>query len=190
MNIHRLIHESYSSAAKAFVMGTSPQALSRARERAFVKTLADQLKREFAGQDIRVFSQFGRGNQRDFGTEQLLSDICVCRVGAGRTGGRRSQEFLYVAEALIQAEIEFSREWPREIQALNRLISGAAPEKLLVAALPSRGSGELLTTLQAPFAAMTGAAGLALIPHFCDWDRTEAAPEVWRLQADKWIEAT
>lgn len=190
MNIHRVIDLSYSSAAKALVMGTSPLALSRARERAFVKTLADKLESEFAGEDIRVFSQFGRGNKRDFGTEQLLSDICVCRIGAGRTGARHSQDFLYVAEALVQAEVELSREWPREIQALNRLVSGSATEKLLVAALPSRGSGELLTTLQAPFAAIPGAASLALIPHPSDWETTEAAPEGWRLQAGEWIETT
>lgn len=190
MDIRRVINDSYGSATKALVMGTSPQALTRARERAFVKILVDQLESEYTGDDIRVFSQFGRGNLRDFGTEQLLSDICVCRVGAGQTGGRQSQEFLYVAEVLAQVEIELSRQWRREVQALNRLISGTAADKLLVAALPGRGSAESLKTLEAPFSALPGAASLALIPHPSDWDTTEAAPEVWRLGKGEWIEAT
>lgn len=189
MNIRRVIDESFAGATKALVMGTSPGALERARERAFVKTLVDQLESEYAGDDIRVFSRFGRGNRRDFGTEQLLSDICVCRVGAGQTGRRQSQDFLYVAEVLAQVEIELSREWQREIQALNRLISGSAEEKLLVAALPRRDSAETLTTLLAPFAAVPGAASLALIPQPADWDAAEAAPEVWRLDDGEWIEA-
>ena len=190
MNIRRVIDESYSGAAKALVMGTSPAALARARERTFVKALADRLQREYSGDDIRVFSQFGRGNRSDFGTEQLLSDICVCRVGAAQTGGRQSREYLYVAEVIAQVEIELSREWRREVQALNRLIAGSAADKLLVAALPSRGSAESLKTLLAPFAAVSGAAGLALIPHPSDWETTDAAPQVWRLDEGEWIEAS
>ncbi len=190
MNIRRVIDDSYGKAAKALVMGTSPDALTRARERAFVKALAHQLQHEFSGDDIRVFSRFGRGNLGDFGTEQLLSDICVCRVDGARTGERQSREFLYVAEVLAQVDIELSREWRREVQALNRLIAGSAADKLLVAALPSRGSGETLATLQAPFAAISGAANLALIPHPSDWESTEAAPEVWQLNEGNWIEAS
>ncbi len=190
MDIRRVINESYGRAQKALVMGTSPDALARARERAFVKILAELLSSEYAGDDIRVFSQFGRGNRRDFGAEQLLSDICVCRVGAGRTGGRQSQEFLFVADVLAQVEIELSREWQRELQALNRLISGSAAEKLLVAALPGRGSAASLETLQAPFAAIPGAACLALIPHPSDWESTEAEPEVWRLDDGEWIDSS
>lgn len=189
MNISRVIDRSYARATKTLVMGTSPQALSRARERAFVKALAVELRSEYAGDDIRVFSRFGRGNRRDFGTEQLLGDICVCRVASGQTGGRQSRDFLFVADALAQAEIELSSKWRREIQALNRLMSGSAAAKILVAALPADGRAQCLDTLQAPFAALPGAASLALIPRPADWDTTEAAPEVWRLRESAWIEA-
>ncbi len=189
MNIRRLIDESYLVAVKALVMGTSPQALARARERAFVKALADQLQSEYAGDDMRVFSRFGRGNRRDFGAEQLLSDICVCRVDRGQTGGRQSQDFLYVADVLAQVEIELSRDWRREVQALNRLVGGSAAVKLLVTARPSRDSAEVLATLLAPFAAVAGAASLALIPHPADWETTEAAPQVWRLDDCEWTQA-
>ncbi len=190
MRLQDIINRCYHAATRALVMGTSPDALARARERAFAKALVNQLSSEFAGDDIRVFSQFARGNRCDFGTERLLSDICVCRVGAGQTGGRQSQEFLFVAEVLAQVEIELSREWQREVQALNRLICGAADAKLLVAALPSRGRAESLQSLQAPFAAIPGAARLALIPHPAEWDAAEAEPEVWRLDDGEWVEAS
>lgn len=190
MNLRRLIDESYGSATKALVMGTSPGALARARERAFAKTLVDQLQAECAGEDIRVFSQFGRGNLRDFGTEHLLSDICVCRVSSGRTGGRQSQDFHYVAEVLTQVEIELSRDWRLEIQALNRLTSGSAADKLLVAALPNRGNSEILATLRSPFAAIPGTASLALIPHPSEWETTEEAPQIWRLDDGEWTETS
>lgn len=189
MDIRRIINDSYRDALKALVMGTSPQSLARARERVFVKTLADQFQNAYSDEELRVFSEYGRGNARDFGSERLLSDILVCRITEGRTGARRPERFLYIAAILWQVEIDFSRDWQCALQSINRLKSGSGAHKLLVAALLGRDRDDDMRTLKAPFAAVDGEARLALIPHPADWDSTEETPEIWQLEEGEWIEA-
>ncbi len=190
MIIRRILDDSYRSAIKALVMGTSPEALARARERAFVKSLVAEFQEAFSDADIRVFSAYGRRNFRDFGAEKLLSDITVGRVAESATVGRDPQDYHFVSELLWQAEIDFSRDWRRAIYAINRLNGGAAADKLLVGARLPRGVDDYLGTLRAPFAASGGTAHLALIPHPADWGTSEATPAIWRLSDGEWEELT
>ena len=188
MDIARLIESSFNEAVKALTMGTSPRALARARERAFIKTLIGHLQREFAAEDIRVFAASQRGNAADFGTNHLLYDIAVCRAAASETAERKSEAFLYIAEALWQIEVDFSREWRSAQQAINRLNCGAAADKLLIATSKAVGQQRLLNTLLAPARACPGNLSLALVPHPADWDDAESAPTVWRMAEDAWVE--
>ncbi len=190
MDIRRIIDDSYRNASKALVMGTSLAALARARERAFVKSLVAELQGIFADDDIRVFSAYGRRNSRDFGAEKLLSDIAVGRIDESCASGREAENFLFVAALLWQIEVDFSREWRRAIHAINRLNGGSADNKLLIGAHLPRGGDDYLQTLRAPFAAGTGVAHIAFIPHPADWDSSEDAPVLWRLSDGEWSEAT
>ena len=189
MRIRRLIENSYRSASNALVMGTSPDALARARERAFSKSLIVAFQSEYRADDIRVFSQLARGNLRDFGGEALLSDIAIARAASGQTHGREAKPFFFVAALIWQIEIDFSREWRRSVHAINRLNCGAAENKLLIIARPARGLEDMLQTLRPPFSAGTGNAWLACIPHPSDWDDSEEAPRVWRLVDEQWSDA-
>lgn len=190
MDIARLIDSSFNEAVKAFTMGTSRRALYRARERAYVKALIGHLQREFAAEDIRVFAASQRGNIADFGTNHLLYDIAVCRAGAGETAERKSEDFLYIAEALWQIEVDFSREWRSALQAVNRLNGGAAANKLLITASRSASPKRFLNTLKAPARACPGNLYLALVPHPADWDGSGSAPQVWQMAEDAWVKLT
>lgn len=190
MDIARVIDSSFNEAVKALTMGTSPSALTRARERAFIKTLIAHLRRAFAAEDIRVFAASQRGNAADFGTNHLLYDIAVCRAAASETAERKSEDFLYVTEALWQIEVDFSREWRSALQAVNRLACGAAADKLLIATREAASQQRLLNTLRAPARACPGNLYLALVPHPADWDDADSAPQVWRMAEDAWVETT
>ncbi|MCY3916723.1 MAG: hypothetical protein OXG49_11985 [Chloroflexi bacterium] len=190
MDIARLIDSSFNEAVKALTMGTSPSSLARARERAFIKTLIAHWQREFAAEDIRVFAASKRGNAADFGTNHLLYDIAVCRAAAGESAERKSEDFLYIAEALWQIEVDFSREWRSALHAINRLNCGAAAEKLLIATSKAVSRQRLLDTLRAPASACPGSLYLALVPHPADWEDAENAPQVWRMAEDAWGETT
>ena len=188
MNIRNMIDESYDEACRALVMGTSPATLNRARERAFHKSLAEQMQAAFGEDDIRVFSAYGRGNRADFGREALLHGMTVCRIAQGETAERKPERFAYIAALIWQVEFDFSRQWQRALAAVNRLNEGAADNKLLVAAQLDSGRESYLNTLATPFAAGAGAQHLALIPHLSDWGRSDERPEVWYLQEGKWTE--
>lgn len=186
MDIARLIESSFSEAVKALAMGTSPGALARARERAFVKTLSANLEAVFNADDQRVFAAWRRGNAPDFGANQLLCDIAVCRVEAGVTAERKPEDFLYVSAALLAIEVDFSREWRSALYAVNRLNCAAARTKLLIAGSPSMGAERLLRTLRIPASASVDQFCLALVPHPADWDDEIGAPQVWRLSDGGW----
>ena len=189
MNIVRVISESFNEAVKALVMGTSTGSLARARERVFVKTLVTQLESAHDDDAIRVFSPYSRGNMADFGTEQLLHDICVCRIGSGETAERKPNDFLYIEKALWQIEVDFSREWRRALHAINRLNCGSAANKLLIVSQLDSGGEIFVNTLKAPGAVSDGVLYLALIPHPKDWDEIDSAPNVWRMADGDWVEA-
>ena len=187
MDIVRLIESSFNEAVKALTMGTSPSSLIRARERAYVKALIAELQHEFDSDDLRVFASAQRGNAADFGTNHLLHDIVVCRVDTDASAERKPEDFLYIAEALWQIEIDFSRDWRSALYAINRLNCGAAADKLLIASTPDRNRERFLNTLQRPAAACGGTLTLALVPHPADWDDDADSPEVWRMATDKWV---
>ncbi len=186
MNIRRMIDDSFDEATRALVMGTSPATLNRARERAFHKSLAEQMQAVFADEDVRVFSIYGRGNRAEFGTETLLHDMTVCRIAQGETAERKPERFVYIAALIWQVEFDFSCQWQRALAAINRLNEGAAANKLLIAAQLESGRDSYLNTLAAPFAAGSGAQHLALIPHPSEWDRSDERPEVWQLREGEW----
>ena len=189
MDISRVIEKSFHAARNALVMGTSAASLARARERAFVKAVTAQFADAFADEDVRVFSPFARANRDDFGTEQLLFDIEICRVALAEAGGRQADQFAFVSSALWQIEIEFSLDWRDAIVALNRLSCGGAENKLLITARRKSGQDDFLATAQPVASACAGQVYLALITHPRDWDDGDGSVDVLRLdEDDNWIE--
>ncbi|MCY4072702.1 MAG: hypothetical protein OXG60_15515 [Chloroflexi bacterium] len=186
MNIEGILRESYQRTLKALVMGTSPESLARARERAFVKALARQFEGSFEGEEFRVFSAYGRGNRPDFGGEQLLFEIEVCRVAGASTAERKSESFYIVTEALWQIEIELSQDWRRVVFAMNRLRCGAAGNKLVIAAAPGAAQERFLKTLEQPGAVPGEAFYLATIPHPRDWEDDEESLKMWQFVEGEW----
>ena len=189
MNIRHLLHYSFHDARNALVMGTSAASLARARERAFVKAFATQLSEAFTTEDIRVFSAYGRGNRNDFGAEQLLYDVEVCRVDCGTTSDRKKVNFAYIRAALWQIEIEFSLDWRDAVYTLNRLSCGAAENKLLITARRKSGRDDFLATMLPVASACTGQVYLALLTQPQDWDDDEGSLDVLQLDKDDvWTE--
>ena len=186
MNVRQLIYSSFHDARLRLAMGTSPPALARARERVFVKSLTAQLRAVLGGEDIRIFSLYGRGNQVDMGTEHLLYDIQACRIAESRFAGKRAAAFYYIAAALWQIEIDFSRELRPLLFAINRLNCGDAASKLIVAAQVGSQRSTFIDSLSAPLSAGSGQVYLALVPHPEDWDDDEHPLDVWRFEAGEW----
>jgi len=190
MNIQGILRASYHKTLKALVMGTSPESLARARERAFVKALATQFEGSFEGEEFRVFSLYGRGNRADFGGEQLLFDLEVCRVASASSAERKKESFYIVAEALWQIEIDLSQDWRQVVFAMNRLRCGAAENKLVIAAAPGSERDSFLKTLAHGGAGCGGKFYLATIPHPRDWEDDEDTLMIWQFAEGEWQAVT
>ncbi len=186
MKIAGLIGASYRAASRALVLGTSPAALARARERVFVKSLARHLLAECRGGELRVFHRHGRGNQSDFGAEQLLHAISLCRVEQARGDQGQTAEFRYIAGCLWQIEVDFSGDWRAAVHAISRLTTGAADCKALVAAHPEPSDSSWRDALKAAAMACPGDFHLALLPPPADWEAGDDAPACWRLEGAEW----
>ena len=188
MNIKQLINTSFNDATKSMVMGTSPQALARARERVWIKTLSAHLGEALDEADSRVFSAYQRGNADDFGSEQLLYDIQVCRVGITTTADKKKEEIHYIQASLWQIETNFSREIHQAVYAFNRLVTGNSENKLFIGAQLKTGRDTFIGTLKASATACSGTVYLALIPHPNDWDDDDYALDVWQFTDGDWTE--
>lgn len=186
MTIQDILRDSYQRTLKALVMGTSPESLARARERAFVKALARQFEGSFQGEEFRVFSAYGRGNRVDFGSEQLLFDIEVCRVAMASSAQRTKESFYIVIEALWQIEIDLSQDWRRVVFAMNRLCCGSAENKLVVATAPGTEQDSFRKTLEQPAAGCGEEFYLATIPHPRDWEDDEEGLKIWQFVEGEW----
>jgi len=187
MNIKHLINTSFNDATKSMVMGTSPQSLTRARERVWIKTLSAQLADALGDDKIRVFSAYQLGNMDDFGSEQLLYDIQVCRVGITTTADKKKDELHYIQASLWQIETDFSREIHQAIYAFNRLVTGNSENKLFIGAQLKTGRDTFINTLKGSASACTGTVHLALIPHPEDWDDTDQEIDVWQFTDGDWV---
>lgn len=187
MNIQHIIKSSFNDAIKSMVMGTSPQSLARARERVWIKTLSNHLADALGEDTIRVFSATNRDNTDHFGTEQLLYDIQVCRVGITTTADKKKDELHYIQASLWQIETDFSREIHQAMYAFNRLVTGQGENKLFIGAHLKTGRNTYINTLRASAAACSGNVYLALIPHPEDWD-DDSMVDVWQFTDGDWTE--
>ncbi len=188
MNIRHLINYSFNDAIKSMVMGTSPTALARARTRAYMKSLVSHLQDNLGADDVRIFSQYNRGNLDDFGTEHLLYDIQVCKVATTETADRKKEPLSYVQASLWQIETDFSQEIMPSIYAFNRLVTGNGENKLFIGAQLSTGRDTYIKTLKASAKACSGNVFLALIPHPTQWDEDDHDVTVWQFDGDNWEE--
>lgn len=189
MNIRHIINYSFLDATKSMVMGTSPQALARARERVWMKTLSSHIEEAIGGDDIRIFSATHRGNAEDYGTEQLLYDIQVCKVGITQTADKKKENLPYIQASLWQIEIDFSRNLQAALYAFNRLVTGNSENKLFISAQQTTGRDTYLGSLKASATACNGTVHLALIPHPEAWDDDEHPIDVWTFTDGEWVES-
>lgn len=171
--------KSESSQAAAYL-------LNRARSIAWVESVAQCFRDAFSADPrIRVFSKYHAGNRRSFGLNELLYDVAVCRVDQCLAYGGKT--ICFVKQALWQIESEFAADSQQAIFDFNKLVLGAAANKLFLGPVVTS-SDRFLNVLLPAARCCTGNVYTALLAHPKDWCETIAAPQVWRLEEDSWKE--
>lgn len=164
--------------------GFSEGQINRNRSRNFIATLARMLRDHTRNPDIWVFSRDCATHRFEFGLNELLYDILVCEVGS-TTSPRHSKALTFVRRALWQIESEFAADAREAIFDFNKLVLGAAPNKLFIG--PKTDNDEAFLESLFPAArSCCGAVYAALVPRPADWPKQPLEVTFWRANSERW----
>jgi len=189
MDIQQILKTSFNSVIDEF-RGVSPSGPThRKMSSAWVESLSDSFRAYYQDdQSIRVFSKGNDENIRDFGVNELLYDILVCRV-ASVTSAKHGKVLYYVSEAIWQIESELAKDSRQALLDFNKLVLGSAINKLFIGPLVQDPYSFIEVLLPAA-RFCNGDVYLSLIPHpeswYDDYDE-KSSIRVWKLGED-WLE--
>jgi len=185
MDIRALLVRSFRQAKAALPVGASARDRNRARSRAWVEALADNLRCHYAqDRGIRVLSKHYACHRAEFGLNELLYDVLVCRVATVASAFHHKQ-LVYVHDVLWQIESEFARDSRQALFDFNKLVLGCAENKLFVG--PHVANDEALLEVLLPVACVcTGKVYAALMAHPAEWTQDAAPISVWALREGAW----
>lgn len=168
--------------------------MHRERSRVWVECLGKQLGASFKGsdRDVRVFTKHEDSNREDFGLNELLYDVCVCETALSPSHTGRKQ-LRYVTRALWLIESEFAKDSAAAIKDFNKLVLGAAENKLFVGPRLSSDADDatfrttLLPVAQRCINAVSPNVFLAQVSHPDSWKREQPKVTLWKLDT-AWTE--
>jgi len=158
----------------------------RSRSQKWVDQLARQLQNKYPRNlGYRVFWLGNRESRRDFGLNELLFDIAVCRVSRAKSPVH-ARELHLVSRSIWQVESEFAKNGRQALFDFNKLVMGDSIHKLFIAPLVSPVS-EYLELLEAAARHCTGTLFVAMVPHPSDWSDYHASDiSLVKYRGGKW----
>ena len=169
--VRGIIERALEVARRAHIEATSKQQLHAARSRDFVAALGDQFASLYGGdQDIRVFTKHDERNRAEFGMNELLYDVTVCRTSTVKSA-RHGKMLHYVASPIWHVESELARSSRQALFDFNKLVLGAASLNLFVGPYVHEPS-KFVDVLRVPAGCCAGRVFVALIPHPGSWEET------------------
>ena len=179
-DVKQLLQETLQQAQSEPDMGESTQKINQNRSRYWVKALAEQFQKRYEGDpEIRVFSKHDYSNRKDFGLNELLYDIVVCRVGEVESSVR-GKTLLFIKEVLWQIESEFAHDSRKALVDFNKLVLGSGKNKLFIGSQVKKGKeNSFLSVLQPAARYCTGDVYVGMIPHPSNWVDTDNDVHLW-----------
>ena len=82
LDVKQLLQKALQQAKSSPDSGKTIQRINMYRSGNWVKALAEQFREKYDGDsEIRIFSKSDDSNRKDFGLNELLHDVLVCKVG-------------------------------------------------------------------------------------------------------------
>lgn len=184
--LHGAFTEAINTPCDGQTTGVTTGVLHQLRSRKWVESLADQFRSAFPGDDlIRVFSKGHDRNRCDFGINELLYDVLVCRTDKV-TSCQQGKVLRFIQEALWQVESEFARDSGEALADFNKLVLGSARNKLFIGPHVHNPQA-FLNVLIPPAKACSGSVFAALVPHPDSWDQpTNHKVDLWQFPGTGW----
>ena len=184
MNVKELVQLSFNEARAKNIFADTDQLLHRQRSRAWVDALSTRLHYMYGDDElVRVFWRGNDSNRADFKLNELLHDICVCKVETVASARHRKPLF-YVCDVLWQVESELARDSRQALIDFNKLVLGSAKNKLFVGPLV-RDTDPFIQVFRPAAKVCSGNVYLALVPHPDDWANSDEV-RVWEFKNDGW----
>lgn len=188
--LQQLLHGAFTKAINTpcdgQTTGVTTGVLHQHRSREWVKALADQFRSAFPGDAfIRVFNKGHGGNRCDFGINELLYDVLVCRIDKVASC-QQGKKLYFIQEALWQIESEFARDSREALADFNKLVLGSARNKLFVGP-HVHDPQSFLNVLIPPARACSSSVFAALVPHPDSWGATtDHKVDLWQFSGAGW----
>ncbi len=179
-DIKQLLQEAFQQAQSKRKKGSTTQQINMNRSRDWIEALAEQFKKRYKGDsEIRVFSKSDPSNRKDFGLNELLYDILVCRVGEVESSMHK-KKLCFVKEVLWQVESEFAHNTRSTLIDFNKLVLGSGTNKLFVASQVKKGTeNSFLSVLQPAARCCIGDVYACMIPHPSKWVGSDGDVHLW-----------
>lgn len=179
-DVKQLLQEALQQAQLGPDIGETTQKINLNRSRSWVKALAEQFNKRYEGDtDVRIFTKSDYSNRRDFGLNELLYDILVCRVGEVESSVHK-KNLCFIKEVLWQGESEFAHNTRSALVDFNKLVLGSGKNKLFVASQVKKGTeNSFLKVLQPAARYCTGDVYVGMIPHPSNWMDTDNEIHLW-----------
>ena len=179
-DVKQLLQEALKQAQSEPDVGKTTQKINQNRSLSWVKALAEQFKKRYEGDpEIRVLTKSDYSNRKDFGLNELLHDILVCRVGEVESSLHK-KNLCFIKEVLWQVESEFAHNTKSSLIDFNKLVLGSAENKLFIASQVKSGTeNSFLKVLQPAAGYCTGDIYVGMVPHPANWVDTENVVHLW-----------
>ncbi|MFC2056937.1 hypothetical protein ACFLTO_05165 [Chloroflexota bacterium] len=179
-DVKQLLQEALKQAQTKPDKGETTQQINLNRSRYWVKALAEQFKKRYVGDPgIRVFSKTDSSNRKDFGLNELLYDVLVCRVGEVESSVHK-KTLLFIKEVLWQVESELAHNTRSSLVDFNKLVLGSAKYKLFIASQVKKGTEDLFLKVLRPAARYCmGDVYVGMVPHPAKWVEIDNDVHLW-----------
>ena len=179
-DVKNLLLEALQKAKTDPDVGGTNQIINMNRSKAWVKALAEQLKKKYEGDsEIRVFVKTDGTNKKDFGLNELLHDILVCRVGEVESSVH-NKKLCFIKEVLWQVESELAHNTRSSLIDFNKLVLGSAENKLFIASQVKKGTeNSFLKVLKPAASHCSGDVYIGIIPHPSRWGNKSNDIHLW-----------
>jgi hypothetical protein len=186
LNLKTLLSSAFHNACRSPCVAAERGVLHRERSRAWVESLANEFRGTLAGDpEIRVFSKGCHANREEFGLNEPLYDVLVCRTATVESAVH-GKTLLYVREALWQVESEFARDSGAAVKDFNKRVLGSARNKLFVGPQVND-SAAFLNVLHPVASVCSGNIFAALVLHPAQWPTTTTPVHLWQFNGCNWV---
>ena len=179
-DVKQLLHYALQLTISKPDKGKTSQQINANRSQQWIEALSELLQKRYEGDiEIRVFSKHNYANRKDFGLNELLHDVAVCRVGEVESSIHK-KKLCFIKEVLWQVESEFAHNTRSSLIDFNKLVLGSGKNKLFIASQVKKGTeSQFLSVLKPAAGYCIGDIYVGMILHPSKWINASNNVHLW-----------